>query len=178
MGNNIVKVDIGHLKIQVCQYFIDISLYSLCEKTKGIEISLVKMRASLVTQMVKKLPAVRETWVPSLGWEDSLKEGMATTPEFLPGESPWTEEPGGLLGYIPWGLKESDKRYILFINCLSIGYFKHFMTGVAYVISKDCHCCLVDKSCLTFCYPWTALARLPCPPLSPQVYSNSCPLSR
>ena len=33
---------------------------------------------------------------------------MATTPEFLAGESPWTEEPGGLVGYIPWGLKESD----------------------------------------------------------------------
>ena len=57
-GNNIVKVDTGHLKIKACQYFIDISLYSLCEKTKGIEISSVKMRASLVTQMVKKLHAV------------------------------------------------------------------------------------------------------------------------
>ena len=31
-----------------------------------------------------------------LGWEDSLEEGMATTPVFLPGESPWTEEPVGL----------------------------------------------------------------------------------
>ena len=37
-----------------------------------------------------------ETWVQSLGWEDSLEEGMATTSVFLPGESPWTEEPGGL----------------------------------------------------------------------------------
>ena len=35
--------------------------------------------------------------VRSLGWEDRLGEGMATTPEFFPGESPWTEEPGGLL---------------------------------------------------------------------------------
>ena len=33
-----------------------------------------------------------ETWVQSLGWEDPLEEGMVT----LPGESPWTEEPGGL----------------------------------------------------------------------------------
>ena len=37
-----------------------------------------------------------ETWVWSLGQEDSLEEGMAPTPVFLPGESPWTEEPGGL----------------------------------------------------------------------------------
>ena len=32
----------------------------------------------------------------SLGWEDSLEEEMATHPVFLPGESPWTEEPGML----------------------------------------------------------------------------------
>ena len=36
------------------------------------------LRASLVAQMVKKLPAMWETWVQSLGWEDRLEEGMAT----------------------------------------------------------------------------------------------------
>ena len=51
---------------------------------------------SLVSQMVKNLPAIQETWVPSLGWEDPLEEGMQPTPVFLPGESPWTKEPGGL----------------------------------------------------------------------------------
>ena len=51
---------------------------------------------TLVAQMVKSLPAVRETWVRSLGWEDLLKDGMQPTPVFLPGESPRTEEPGGL----------------------------------------------------------------------------------
>ena len=40
--------------------------------------------------MVKNLPAMRETWV------QSLEEGMATYSSILPGESPWTEEPGGL----------------------------------------------------------------------------------
>ena len=34
-------------------------------------------------------------WVRSLSWEDPLKEGMVTTPVFLPGESSWTEEPDG-----------------------------------------------------------------------------------
>ena len=54
--------------------------------------------------MVKNLPAVWETWDRSL-WNDSLEEGMATTPVFLPGESPWTEI---LMGYSAWGHKESD----------------------------------------------------------------------
>ena len=40
---------------------------------------------------------MRKKQVPSLGWEDPLKEGTwQPTPVFLPGESPWTEEPGGL----------------------------------------------------------------------------------
>ena len=34
---------------------------------------------------LKNLPAMRETWVPSLGWEDPLEQGMATTPVFLSG---------------------------------------------------------------------------------------------
>ena len=42
---------------------------------------------SLVAQLVKNLPAMQETGVPSLGQEDPLEEGMATTAIFLPGES-------------------------------------------------------------------------------------------
>ena len=45
---------------------------------------------------VKNLPAMQDTCVQSLSWEDPLEEGMQPTPVFLPGESPWTEEPGGL----------------------------------------------------------------------------------
>ena len=51
--------------------------------------------ASLVAQTVKNPPAMQETWVRSLGWGDPLEEGMYS-PVFLPGESPWTEEPGWL----------------------------------------------------------------------------------
>ena len=43
--------------------------------------------ASLVVQLVKKPPAMRETWVPFLGQEDPLEKEMATHPVFLPGES-------------------------------------------------------------------------------------------
>jgi len=42
---------------------------------------------------VKNLPAVQGTWVQSLGWEDTLEKAWQLTPIFLPGESPWTEEP-------------------------------------------------------------------------------------
>ena len=52
--------------------------------------------ASLVAQMVKNLPALQETWVQSLGWEDPLGEGMATHSNILAWRIPWAEEPGGL----------------------------------------------------------------------------------
>ena len=53
-------------------------------------------RASLVAQMVKNLPAVQETWVQSLGWEDPQEKGMATHSNILARRIPWTEEPGKL----------------------------------------------------------------------------------
>ena len=51
---------------------------------------------SLGSQAVKNLPAMRETWVPSLGQEDALEKGMATHSSILAWRIPWTEEPGGL----------------------------------------------------------------------------------
>ena len=53
-------------------------------------------RVSLVAQIVKNLPAMQETWVRSLGWEDPLEKGMETCFTILAREIPWTEEPGGL----------------------------------------------------------------------------------
>ena len=49
-----------------------------------------------VAQLVKNLPAMRETWVQSLGQEDSLEKGMATHSNILAWRIPWTEESGGL----------------------------------------------------------------------------------
>ena len=51
---------------------------------------------SLVAQRLKCLPAMRETWVQSLGWEDPLEKGMATHSSILAWRIPWREEPGGL----------------------------------------------------------------------------------
>ena len=54
------------------------------------------MGASLVVQRLKHLPAMWETWVQSLGWEDPLEKEMATHSNILAWRIPWTEEPGGL----------------------------------------------------------------------------------
>ena len=53
-------------------------------------------RASLVAQTVKNLPAMQETWIESLGWEDPLEKGMATHSNILAWRIPWTEETGEL----------------------------------------------------------------------------------
>ena len=48
-------------------------------------------------QSVKKLPAMQEMWIRSLGWEHPLEKKVATHPSILAWEIPWTEEPGGLV---------------------------------------------------------------------------------
>ena len=52
--------------------------------------------ASLVAQMVKHPFAIRESRAQSLGWEGPLRRAWQPTPIFLSGESPWSEDPGGL----------------------------------------------------------------------------------
>ena len=59
---------------------------------------LLHVRASLVAQMVKNLPATRETQVWSLSHEDPLEKGMATHSSILAWRIPWTEEPGEVHG--------------------------------------------------------------------------------
>ena len=63
-----------------------------------IKKSITNFRTSLVAQRVKNLPAMPETWVCSLGWEDPLEKGKATHSSILAWRIPWT----------PWGCKELD----------------------------------------------------------------------
>ena len=49
-----------------------------------------------MVQKVKNPPAMWETWVQSLGWEDPLEKGIATHSNILAWRIPWTEEPGGI----------------------------------------------------------------------------------
>ena len=59
------------------------------------EVDCDQLYDPLVVQMVKNLPAMQETQVPSLGWKDSLEKGMATYSSVLAWRIPWREEPGG-----------------------------------------------------------------------------------
>ena len=61
---------------------------SVQESKKDVDIG-----KNLVAQMVKNLPAMQETLVSSLGWEDPLKNGMATHSSIYAWRIPWTEEP-------------------------------------------------------------------------------------
>ena len=61
--------------------------------------------ASLVAHTVKNLPAMQETQVPSLGWEDPLEKRMATHLSILAWRIPWKNS---LAVYRSWGRKESD----------------------------------------------------------------------
>ena len=70
------------------------------EKAEEPEIKIGNIWASPVAQMVKNQPAMRETWVRSLGWENILEKGKATHSCILA----WRMH--GL--YSPWGLKELD----------------------------------------------------------------------
>ena len=83
-------------------------------------------RAFLVAQMVKNLPAMQETWVQSLGWEDSLEKEMATHSSILALKIPWTEELGA--GYCPWGCKELGMTEWLHFHFCSGEYF--FILGI------------------------------------------------
>ena len=59
------------------------------------------MRVSLVAQLVKNPPAIWETWIRSLGWEDPLEKGKTTHSSILTWRIPWTV-------YSIWGGKELD----------------------------------------------------------------------
>ena len=60
------------------------------------------IQSSLVAQTVKNLPEMQKTWVCSLGWEDPLKEAMATHSSIL------VHGQRSLEGYSPWGRNKSD----------------------------------------------------------------------
>ena len=68
--------------------------------------------------MVKNLPAMQETKVPSLGWDDPLEKGMVTRSSILAWRIPWTEKPGRL--YSLWHHKELDATEQL---TLSSGFY-------------------------------------------------------
>ena len=73
-------------------------MFSHSREGNNAQLIFTKMGASLVAQTVKCLPAVQETWIRSLGWEDPLEKEMAT--QLLPGKFHGLRS---LVGYSPWG---------------------------------------------------------------------------
>ena len=67
--------------------------------------TLPGLGASLVAQLVKNLPAMQETWVRSLGWEDSPGEGNGYPLQYSGLENSMDRS---LVGYSSWGCRESD----------------------------------------------------------------------
>ena len=70
---------VGLLDHMVALFFFFTVLYNLFQFSPGIEPWALVLRASLVAQLIKNLPAIQETWVPSLGWEDPLEKGKVAT---------------------------------------------------------------------------------------------------
>ena len=75
-----------------------------------LEPGILRIWASLVVQMVKRLPVMRKTRVWSLGQKDPPEKEMAAQSSTLAWKIPWMEKPGGVqpVGYSLWGHKESD----------------------------------------------------------------------
>ena len=76
-----------------------------------------------MAQLVKNPPAIRKTWVRSLGWEDPLGKGMATHSSILAWRIPWT--------VYPWGHKESDTTEQI---SLSLHFFIEWSGGFPYFL--------------------------------------------
>ena len=76
--------------------FISCSKCNTLVKNVNIGGGCASVKASLVAQMVKNLPAMQGSWVQSLGQEDPLEEEMGTHSSTLAWKIPWTEETGGL----------------------------------------------------------------------------------
>ena len=82
---------------------------------------------SLIAQMVKNLPAMWETQVRCLVWEDPLEKGMATHSSVLAWRIPWTEEPSRLS---PWDSKESDSTEQLSLSLFMYTLYIHTNTYI------------------------------------------------
>ena len=102
----------GALKSLLQHHLLKASVLQ-CSAFSIVQLSL--LWASLVARLVKNLPAMRETWVLSLGGKDPLEKGKAAYSSFLAWRIPWTVDS-------PWARKESDMTEWL---SLSLFTFSH-----------------------------------------------------
>ena len=100
---------------------------------EGIGYPLQYSWASLVAQLVKNPPAMRETWVWSLGWEDPLEKGKATHSSILPWRIPWTVQ--------SMGLQRVRQDWATFTFTFSLLLVRHTSQVALVVKKKSCHQC-------------------------------------
>ena len=86
------------------------------------------MWASLVAQLVKNPPAMRETWLQSLGWDVSLEKGKANHSNILTWRIPWT---------IPWGRQELDMTERLSASLVTLNYSMCICLSVL-LLTEEC----------------------------------------
>ena len=93
-----------------------------------IEFLHLWLQTSLVAQMVKHLPTMRETWLQSLCWEDLLEKEMATHSSMLAWKIPWMEEPGRLqsTGLQRVQTRLSDYHYHLWLQRIKPIWFQYW----------------------------------------------------
>ena len=123
------------------------SLGSLISKRRDL------YQISLVAQTVKSLSAMQETQVRSLGWEDPLEKEMAVHSSTLAWKIPWR---WSLVGYRPWGRKESDTTERL--NFFSFTRLASALILVLVPLTQEpafpVPCSILSAVCLP---PWTSL---------------------
>ena len=91
-----VSLKVGSNISLVLKFFMSTRNRKICKKSRDCFGYCTDGGFLGKAQQVKNPPAVQETQVQSLGWEDPLEEGMATHSSLLAWRIPWTEEPGGL----------------------------------------------------------------------------------
>ena len=83
----------------------DVMLVNIYASNLGAPKYMEQILTDVVVQMVKNLPTMQETWIQSLGQEDTLEKGMTTHSSIIAWRIPWIEEYGGLTVH---GIAESD----------------------------------------------------------------------
>ena len=94
-----------------------------------------------MAQKVKRLPAMQEIWVQSLGQEDPLEKKMATHSSTLAWKILWTDEPGRL--YSPWGGKGTDMTEQLHFHLFS--WASDYCRGLTSAMNLEDACSLEEK---------------------------------
>ena len=131
-------------------FYFQFSWTQAVSTVSALLLSRAAPSASLVAQTVKNPPAVQETGVWSLGWEDPLEKEMAAHSSILAQRIPWTEEPGRLQSM---GSQESDTTgwlTLLFNVSSQVADFLSLLLGAAVCLGLLLPVCLPRRSPLQF----------------------------